>query len=329
MPNELTSPRVKVTLSGIQLPGVLSVEVDSNNHFAADRFRLRFAASLVPQEILHIPGSQIEIAIERGDQWRECLVGIIDAVQLNPTQGIVDVEGRDLSCQLIETQTSETFSNRTASEVAVILGARHGLVVLADPTTTPIGRYYQSEHDRISLNQFTRTMTEWDLLAALAAREGFDLFTTGRVLRFGRASSADAQVITLEDCIELRLGHCVGLARPIDVTVKSWNSKGGTAVSGHAVSIGLGPIWQRKIARPNLSNADAQSLAQQTINDLKRHEWTASVTMPGELTLSARTLVLIQGTGTLWDRPYHVSELSRRLDVKRGFTQSLTLHGVP
>ena len=328
MRSELRAPLIRATLSGVDLPGLLSAEIDSNNHFAADRFRMRFAASIVPHDLLHTPGGELEIEIGLDDKWVSCIVGTIDSVSSHPTQGVIDVEGRDLSSQLIETQTDETFANRTASEIAVLFGSRHGLIVLADPTTTPVGRYYQSEHDRASLGQFARTTTEWDLLAFLAIREGFDLFMAGRVLRFGSPVLTGAQEILLGDCISLQLDHCVGFARPIDVLVKSWNSKTGVTVAGHTLSSGVGRVWERRITRPNLSAEDAQSQAQRTLEDLKRHEWTASITMPGELTLTARSLVLIGGTNTQSDRLYSVAQISRRLDVTRGFTQSLSLQGI-
>lgn len=326
--NDLRAPQAKVTLNGVILPGVLSAEIESTSHFAADRFRARFAASLVPQELLHIPGVELEIEIGVGSQWLSCIVGTIDSVSFDPIQAVVNVEGRDLSSQFIETQTDETFANRTASELAILLGSRHGLSVLADPTTTPIGRYYQSEHDRASLGQFAKTTTEWDLLAGLASREGFDLFMAGRVLRFGLPTLTGGKQIRVSDCISLQLGHCVGLTRPIDVVIKSWNSKTSMVVTGHALSFGIGPAWQRRITRPNLTSGDAQLQAQRVVDDLKRHEWTASLTMPGELSITARSIIILQGTNTQSDRMYTVSQVSRRLDLKHGFTQSLSLQGI-
>ena len=328
MRSELRAPQIRATLSGVNLPGVLSAEIDSNNHFAADRFRVRFAGSVVPQSLLHMAGGEIEIEIGLNNQWLSCVIGNIDTVSSDPTQGVVDIEGRDLSSQLIETQIDETFANRTSSEIAELFGSRHGLAVLADQTQTPIGRYYQSEHDRVNLGQLAKTTTEWDLLASLAVREGFDLFMIGRVLRFGLPLVTGALEIGLGDCLSLQFGHCVSLARPIDVSVKSWNSKTGVTVIGQVISPGIGPVWERRITRPNLSSADAQSQAQKVVDDLKRHEWTASLTMPGELILTARSAVLIRDTNTVWDRLYGVSQISRRLDVKHGFTQSLNLQGI-
>ncbi len=328
MQNELRAPEIRVTLQNVLLPGVLSVEIDNNNHFSADRFRARFVSSVVPLDLLHVPGAQIDIEIGSGDRWLSCIVGLIDTVSFDPSLGVVDVEGRDLSAQFIETQTDETFANRTSSEIATMFGNRHGLLVAADPTTTPIGRYYQSEHDRVALSQFGKTLTEWDLLAFLALREGYDLFMSGRVLRFGFPLLTGARQVRLGDCIGLHLGHAVGLARPVDVSVKSWNSKTGDAVTGHALSLGIGPVWQRRITRPNLSSADAQQQALRAIADLKRHEWTAVVTMPGELSLNARSVVQIVETKSQWDRLYSVTQISRRIDAKRGFTQALNLQGI-
>ena len=35
-------------------------------------------------------------------------------------------------------------------------------------TTTPAGRYYQADHDKVTGGQFSRATTEWDLLCELA-----------------------------------------------------------------------------------------------------------------------------------------------------------------
>ena len=328
MRNELRQPRIRATLAGLTLAGLISAEIESNNHFAADRFRLRFASKIVQQELLHIPGAQIDVEIGFDDVLSTRIIGLIDSVSYNPITGVIDAEGRDLSSQLIETQTDDTFANQTASEIAVILGLRHGLLVLADPTTTPVGRYYQSEHDRLTLSQFAKTMTEWDLLAFLAVREGFDLFMVGRTIRFGMPVVTGATVLRPNDCMSLSLAHAVSLARPIDVLVRSWNSKTGDVATGEALSVGIGPVWQRKITRPNLTSAAAQQQAQRVVDDLKRHEWTASAIVPGSVDLTARSVVLLEGTASGWDRLYQVASISREIEVKRGFTQRISLQGI-
>ena len=95
--------------------------------------------------------------------------GAVDSVSIDPTLGLVRLDGRDLTGSLIEARTQETFANRTSSEIAALLAGRHNLTPRVSSTTTPVGRYYQSEHDSITLSQFSRATTEWDLLVYLGA----------------------------------------------------------------------------------------------------------------------------------------------------------------
>lgn len=328
MASDVRAPSLRVTLDGIDLPGATAADISSNNHFAADRFHVQFAAQALPEAVLHIPGQQLEILVGLHGLWRSLLIGSADAVRYDPTIGLVEVEGRDLSSLLIDTQTDETFANRTASEIATILAGRHELGALVDPTATAVGRYYQSEHDHVTLGRFAKTTTEWDLLAFLASREGYDLFMDGATLRFGAPAIDNIKVLTPGDCTKLQLEHCVGLARPITVTVKSWNTRSADVTISAVSSAGLGQPSLRTITRPNLTPDSAQRLAEQSINDLKRHEWAASVLMPGELALTPRSQVVIAATGTAWDRRYRISEITRHLDFKRGFTQRLSLQGI-
>jgi phage protein D len=45
--------------------------------------------------------------------------------------------------------------------------------------------------------------------------------------------------------------------------------------------------------------------------------------MPGELSLAPGQQILLQGTGTAFDRTYSIDSVERRLDVSRGFTQQM------
>lgn len=328
MQSEVRAPRLQVTLEGSELPGAIAADVHASNHFGADRFRVRFAASVAPQAAFHVPGQRVEVLMALGGLGVRLITGMVDKVGLDPTAGIIDLEGRDLSSLMIEAQVDETFANRTSSEIAEMFAGRHGLQALVERTSTPVGRYYQSQHDRVGLGQFSKAMTEWDLLAFLATREGFDLFMEGDALRFGPPAADGATEIRTADCISLQLDHCVGMARGIEITVKSWGTKSGTAITTTARASGAGAVWKRGITRPNLPSEDAQKLAERVLADLKRHEWAATATMPGDLALTPRSRVLITGTATPWDREYRISQLTRHLDVRRGFTQRLTLQGL-
>ena len=324
---EARSPRLQVLADGAVLPGVIEAEVFSNNHLAGDRFRVRLAGQLGGLAIVDNPGVRIDVQVGLDGGWTSLVLGEADSVSVDPLQGVVDLEGRDLSALLVDTRVDETFANRTSSEIVETLAGRHGLGAAATATRTLAGRYYQSEHDRLTMGQFARAMSEWDLLSYLAVQEGFDLFVDGGVLTFGPPAQTAPLTVTPADCERLHLEHSLGMARSIEVAVRSWDQRGAQAVLRTARGGGSGRAWKHSVVRPNLPADEAQRLAERVLADLVRHERTASLTMPGNLSLSPRQVVALQGTGTRWDGVYAVSEVNRHLDVRRGFSQRVCLQG--
>ena len=322
------APALRVLVDGAVLDGVIGADVSSNNHLAADRFHMRLAASVGGWTGLLEGGARLVVQAGLDGDWVDLVTGEADSVGLDPVRGVIDVEGRDLSAVFIDTRVDETFANRTSSEIAAELAGRHGLRVDADRTSTLVGRYYQSEHDRLTMGQFSRAMSEWDLLAYLAGREGFGLFMDGEVLRFGAPAGGAPVVLRPSDCMSLQLERVLAMERAITVTVRSWDQRGGEAVVQTVQGGGAGRAWNHSLVRPNLPADEAQRVAERTLADLLRHGWVARATMPGELALSARDRVTLEGTGTAWDRVYAVSEVSRHLEVRRGFTQTVCLQGV-
>jgi hypothetical protein len=320
-------PRLQVLAAGAVLPGVIEAEVSSNNHLAADRFRFRVAAASGGLVLVDAPGVRLDVQVAVNGAWASLVQGEADCVVLDPLRGVVEVEGRDLSALLIDSRVDETFANQTSSEIAAALAGRHGLGAAASPTQTLVGRYYQSEHDRTTMGQFSRAMSEWDLLSYLAVQEGFDLFMDGDVLRFEPRAPGEPVTVTPDDCESLHLEHSLGMERAIEVTVRSWDQRGGQAVVQTAQGGGGGRAWRHAVVRPNLPPDEAQRLADRVLADLMRHVRTASLTMPGDLVVSPRSAVALQGTGTGWDGIYMVSEVSRRIDVRRGFSQRVCLQG--
>lgn len=328
MRGEARAPRVQVLADGAVVPGLIGAEVHSNNHLAADRFRCTLAVKAGGLGAVDAPGVRIEVQIGTGGGWTSLVVGEVDSVSLDPLRGVVNFEGRDLAALLIDTRVDETFANRTSSEIAGVLAGRHGLEISATSTHTLVGRYYRSEHDRSAMGQFSRAMSEWDLLAFLAGREGFDLFMDGAVLRFEAREEGEAFSVGTSDCLSLRMEHSLGLERAIEVTVRSWDQRGAQAVVQMARGGGRGRVWKHSVVRPNLPPDEAQRMAERVLADLVRHVRTVSLEMPGETALTARATVALSGTGTDWDRSYAVSEVSRFLDVQRGFVQSISLQGL-
>jgi phage protein D len=337
------SPRLRLIANGATLPGIISAEVFSNNHNAADRFSavvsiggisLSSAASWAAETDIML---DVQFSLDGGATFKSLIIGTVDSIAIDPAAGIVRLDGRDLTGSLIETRTQETFTNRTSSEVAVLLASRHNLNPVVTATTSPVGRYYQNEHDRITLALFSRATTEWDLLVFLAQQEGFDVFVTGTELHFQPPSQTPdlIQPVHVNDLIDLQLERSLTLARDIEVVVKSWNSRDQSAFSqtaraarptGGSSLIGAsrsGPPQRYVYVRPNLTQDEALKLAQQKLSELTRHERILRAAMPGELTLTPRSLLTLNGTGTAFDQTYFIDTIDRLLNFDTGFTQHI------
>lgn len=330
----LRTPQLGVLVNGVALAGAVSAEVTSNSHYAADRFRVRTALRADDPSLWAQADMLVEVRMGLGGAWASLVTGAVDRLDIDPVQEVVELEGRDLTAGLIEARTQETFANRTSSEIATILAGRQGLGTDVAATGTPVGRYYQSEHDRITLDQFSRATTQWDLLVFLARHEGFDVWVDGTTLHFQPqvTGSAGAVALTPGDCMDLRLERSLTLARDIEVTVKSWNTRQQaaftqTARSGPQGSAGSGTasgkVQRYVYVRPNLTPQDALQLASRILADLSRHERVVRATLPGELALTPRSLVQLSGTGTDFDQVYYVAEIERRLSVAGGFVQTV------
>jgi phage protein D len=325
-----------LVVNGQALAGVIEAEIIANNHFATDRFSATVALGADPAATTTFWASaqtiplDVQLSVD-AINFTSMIQGLVDTVMLNPATGTLRLEGRDLAAAFIETRTQEAFANRTSSEIATLLAQRHGLAAAVTPTSTPVGRYYESEHDRITLDQFSRATTEWDLLVFLARHEGFDVFVQGTTLYF-QPTIQQSQILVLQptDVIDLRLRRSLTLARDIEVTVKSWNSRQSSAFTQTArasVSRGAGsasgPPQRYVYVQPNLTADQALSFAQHKLAELTAHERVMEATMPGELALTPRSQIVLSGTGTDFDQLYYIDVIERSLRVEGGFTQRI------
>lgn len=321
------APRLRVLADGAAVPGVISADVKSNGYAAADRFTVRLAAAAGGLAAVDAVGVRLDVQVGFDGGWTSLIVGEVDRVVLDAIGGVVEVDGRDLSALLLDSRVDETFANRTSGEIVAVIAARHGLAVDIAAGGSAAGRFYQADRERVALGQFARAMTEWDLVAGLAQRDGFTASMAGATLRFGPLEDTGVVTLTPGDCEAMQMEHVMPMQRSIEVTVRSWDQQGGAAVTRTASGGGAGRAWKHHVTRPNLPAEEAQTLAERVLADLVRQERRVDVRMPGELGISVRGRVLVQGTATAWDRVYAVGEVNRRLDVRHGFTQSLVLLG--
>lgn len=337
--SEARAPSLLVLVDGAPVRGAFAAQVTGTNHYGADRFRVSLALSADPAMGAAFWAGSGDLALEvraAVDGRSASLVeGLIDRIDLDPVQGVARLEGRDRTALLIEARTQETFANRTSSEIATLLAGRHGLAADVAPTSTPVGRYWQLEHDRLTLNQFSRAVTEWDLLIGLAGREGFDVWVTGSTLHFRPAAAIAVIGAVLRPVwtangpatvTDLRLDRSLTLARDIEVVVKSWNSRLGrgfeqTARASRGNQRG-GRVQRYVYIVPDLTLDAALQLAQQRLTELTRHERVVVADMPGDVTLDARDMVRVEGTGSAFDQDYFVDTIERSFNP-RGFRQTV------
>ena len=332
--NALRTPTLTATVDGTPLPNLMDADILANAHFAAARFRLRLATDPATAAALLHPGAIIDIQFSLGGPPTSLLQGEADTIRSDVLNRTVEIDGRDLTARLLDARTQETFSNQTASEIARTLANRHSLTPDITATSTLAGRYYDTEHDRLSLGQFSRTTTEWDLLTFLAAREGFEAFVSGQTLTFAPlGAAAPTLTLTPDLCLSLSLEHTLTLARDIEVTVKSWNTRQKSSFSQTAKSTARGRRGgapQRiVVVRPNLTPNDALQLANRILADLSAHERLVHAELPGELSLTPRTRIQLAGTSTDFDQLYYVAELDRHFSADHGFTERLRLKNTP
>ena len=128
--------------------------------------------------------------------------------------------------------------------------------------------------------------------------------------------------------IDLKLERSLTLAHDMEVVIKSWNSRQNSAfaqqarASGQGSAQGSGETPLRYVfVQPNLTPDEALKFAQQRLAELIRHERTIQISMPGDLSLSPRSMIALEGTGTEFDQLYYVDVIERRLRQNGGFTQ--------
>lgn len=325
------SPEVQLIANGLLMDGVIAAGVRSTRYFGADCFDLTLALGSDGPFWSDEPSIDIDLRVRQdtSSSYVSLIKGRVDLVHVNTIARVVQIEGRDYSAGLIDSVLSESFSNRTASEIATLLAQRHNLQPLVAPTSTIVGRYYQSGYETVLLDNFCGRASEWDLLSYLAQHEGYELFVCGTDLHFTPASNPTIfdEVLSTEDVMELRLERMLPFAGDVEVIVKTWNSREHSSdvqTARRAGSAGNGTSPRRYVVvQPNLRSDAAQQLAQRRLAELCAHGSTIDLVMPGELSLMPRSVIMLTGTGTTFDQAYRIDLVDRRMSSKSGFTQRI------
>ena len=330
-------PLPLVLCDGNQLPGVFGFSVTETSNLGANVWSLKAAISADPGGLAAWDArtaSVFDIRIGLNGSWTSLITGQADTVIVNTTEGTLYAEGRDLTARFIGARTNEAFVNQTSSDVASLLAARQGLSAQVTQTTTPIGRYFGNEHDRVTLDRYTQASNEWDLLVWLAQIEEFDVYVNGTTLVFTPPPQSSAPLLTLASAMtgpvapnvkSMRFERAFTLSGPIDVSVKSWNSQSQAGFQQTASSAGNGQGAQSSYVyiRPNINAGEASRIATQKLTAILSHQYVMTAELPGEVDLTSQDKVAVVGTNSSFDQTYDVEEIIRTFDMKQGFNERI------
>lgn len=263
----------------------------------------------------------------------------LDQVEYNPTKGVIRCWGRDLAAQFLDNKTTQTYQNQTASQVATLLANKRGLKPVITNTRTKIGSYLNNNYSSIN-----RERTEWDLLCALAEKEGFIVYVRGKELHFEPVVKEDSQDFYLINyqspnsttgyhqlnAVDIQFQRNLTLAKDVEVTIRSGGTsgtvtakvkrsvRGATKFSPRASIIGQTQRYQYDV--PGLTKEQALELAQKRALQISKNEKRVRITLPADNLLTINTLIKVQGTNTEYDQVYYPQTIARTMSMSEGYS---------
>jgi phage protein D len=344
-------PRALVKINDTIVPGWIDFSVDSSSFYSADTFRVVFATSKLPDAFnvawfSTITEAFVEVFAGFPDDptnftpadLSSLIYGRIDDIDFDPCGTSITLTGRDLTAAFIDTKLTEQWNNLTASGVAIQLAKKHGLTPQVTATTEIIGKYYQIDHVRINAER-----SEWDLLAWLAAEEGFVVYAKGHTLYFGLdprtpetpylvkwQEPTDTVGYSTMNGGRAKFRRSLTVAKGVTVIVHSWNNKQKKGFDGYypsrpkAIQAGkaspFGNTQTYEFNVPGLTQQQAVARAQALYNQIIRHEVNMAYDAPGDDLLTPRVMIQTEGFPGNFNQTFYVDSVSREFSLSAGYS---------
>lgn len=346
-------------INGVAVPGWVEWDVDNNGHFAADTWRVTYAAQALPatnSAAWFCSQSDIVVEILAGlvadptkvdpASFTSLIIGRADELIYDPVRGLIELAGRDYSAKLLDNRIGEVYKNQTVAQVVAMIAARRGLTAQVTGGGQILATFYEIDKARLSGDR-----TEWDVICWLAQEMQSTVWVSGTVIYFAPLPSPSTvtpypiawtpptpKATRSAPVVDLKCERALTLARDVQVTVQSWHKgqKKAFKATSTAAHTATGKGSRAFASKPQtyifniagLDQAGCQAKAQALRAQISRNEMKLTATLPGDLTLSAHGIVQVTGTGTQFDQIYYPISVKRSMSMGEGFRMNLTATSV-
>ena len=279
-------------------------------------------------------GAPIDVEFGFGDQMKKLFSGEI--VGLEPDFGedmppTLALRGYDVRHRLMREQRTHSYLDAKDSDIVSQVAQAAGLQARAKDSQITFP--YLLQHNQ----------TDFQFLAARAARIGWELAADGKTLLFRPRPSDGSPELTLRREIELlqfrpRLST---MGQSPKREVRGWSPKDkrevvatakvgdegklmGSTSGGSATQRAFSKSGTLLVDRPIHSAEDAEQLAQQGFREMGRAYIQAEGLCIGEPRLHAGMVVKIEGLGERFSGNYYVNLVEHRFDPKAGYRTRFT-----
>jgi phage protein D len=231
----------------------------------------------------------------------------------------------------VDSYLQQDFVNQTASEVVTTIASQYDLICQVTPTQGAVGRYFGDGYTRLSLGDFSRIRSNWDLIVELARESNFDVFVNGTTLFYQPVVNIldSAIELTPGDVSLLRVTRKVSSSSNSEVRVQSWNAQQQSSYTSSGVldetGVAMGGSTSQSylFSSPNLTSSQADAYAQRYAREVGRLQTVLHIEMPSRPTFSPRTLIQLVGCGASIDGLYHVDSVERHFSAVFGTSQTI------
>ncbi len=324
---------IQVTIDGTPIYGLLRASIVATNSFCADTYGLTFAIGGQPQNNIgfwsSLTSGIVAVSAVQTSPYglisNPLITGVIDQIGIDPVHGVATVEGRDLSGRLVDCYRQQDFVNQTASEIVATIAQYHGLPPQVAATEGNVGRYYADGYTKLSLGQYSRLQSDWDLIVELAREAAFDVYVQGTSLYFQPQTAPTGVPIglSLSEVQGLFVERNVNVSLNATAQVQSWNSRDMASYSSlpnQQTSTGSLPFL---FSGSNYTSQQVTDSMSQYSTELTRLATTLRIEMPWNPALTPRTVILLNGTNSVLDRAYRIDTVESRLSGSSGSEQTI------